>query len=222
MTTLWPRDLIAGLDRVQHAASTDHAWPALRGVLFTGTDAGLRLAASDNYSLAEATVPVDGGARDFGTAIVRIEDIPGIRWLLKGAPKGIAMYLGRGEPSWPGGPQSVVVAHLDRTLTLRPVDAPYPNYQVIFDQAERVDRRVVNVQGALLRDASRAAGKGEFGLRLSVGGPVDPVIVTGSAAGDTYREAIMPIRDAAAPADAVRRAAVDLAERDAARKAVEA
>lgn len=212
--TVWPRDLIAGLDHVQHAASTEDSRPVLCGVLFAGTEAGIRLAAADNYRVAEMTVPVvDSDASAFGSAIVRIEDIPGIRWMLKAARKGNpTMTLTRGEPWYEGSPGTVVVTCLDRTLTLRPIVGTFPNYPIVFEQAERGERRHVHVNPRFLVDMAKALKVWESRVTVSVGGPLDTVIITGDP-GSSYREAILPIRVADVPDGEWERASRDQAER---------
>lgn len=212
--SLWPSDLIAGLNRVEHAAATEYARPVLCGVLFTGTADGMVLAAADNYRIAEATVPVrEGDPEAFGAAIVRIEDIGGIRWMLKGAAKStIALTVERGEPWYAGGPTTVIFTHLDRTLTLRPIDGKFPNYRIVFDQAAAVEQRVVNVQAKYLRDAAKAIGNREFGVALEIGDPLTPIVVR-AAGDDAYREAIMPIKTHRTSRAEAEKAAADEAER---------
>jgi hypothetical protein len=188
---LYPRDLSAALDKVIHAAASDRGRPILNGIHFLGDESGLRLQAADNYRMAEARV-TDEDASEFGSAVVPLDDIAGIRWLMKGYTKPtstIPMALGRGTAE-NGAPQPVTVTLSFRTLTLRVIDGKYPRFDTLWEQEAGRKRSSVKVNPKYLADTGKAVQKWETGVTVAFAGPLDTILVTE----DGYRELIMPIR----------------------------
>ncbi|MGH8875032.1 MAG: DNA polymerase III subunit beta [Acidimicrobiia bacterium] len=150
--------LVEALTQVTVAASGDTARPILTGVLFEGTDQGLRLVATDSYRLA-------------------VRDLPGVE--LPGA--GLVPARGLREVARTIGAAKVRVGVHDReavfssdrgTLTLRLIEGIFPKYRSLIP--EQYPGRVRVEREALLDALGRAGLVAEdhipVRLRLMEGG----------------------------------------------------
>lgn len=182
------RDLAQGLGAVVHAASTDENRPILHGVLFEGRQGQLRLVAADNYRIAYAEIAADTLADE---PLVLPLDVATA--LLKDC-KALKPYAGPVTITWEN-PDAVTLAYGTTTRTVRAVDGTFPNYAQVIP-IDRENDRTIGLCGKHLADAMALTARSRYvkdagnNLRITFGGPLEPIIVRG----EYGTEIIMPVR----------------------------
>ena len=155
--------LTHALGQVGVAASGDEARPTLTGVLFEGTDEGMRLVATDSYRLAVRDVP--------GVSVANPTVVP------YRALREVGRTVADAQMSFDLGDRDASFSSDRGQLTVRVIESTFPNVQQLFP-ASYPNRLVVSKAG-LLEAAGRAAlvaedhipvrlGMHEGGVELSV------------------------------------------------------
>jgi DNA polymerase III subunit beta len=114
--------LAEALRQVVPAASRDDARPILTGVLFTASESGLRLVATDSYRLAVRDL---AGAQQFLEAGQKV--LVAARGLAE-----VARVLGEGDVSVVLGEREVVFRVGGSEVTTRLIEGEFPNYQQLI------------------------------------------------------------------------------------------
>ncbi len=133
--------LIEALTQVGVAASTDDARPTLTGVLFEGDGDSLRLVATDSYRLSVRDVE---GVSTEGSKLVPYRALRELGRTVGAGPMTVA--LGDREASF--------VTNQGR-LTVRIIDATFPNYRQLLPEAHT--NRLTVEKAAFLEAVGRAA-----------------------------------------------------------------
>lgn len=133
--------LIRALSQVGIAASTDDARPTLTGVLFEGEGDSLRLVATDSYRLGVRDLD---GIKTEGSKIVPYR-----------ALRELGRTIGSGSMSILLGDREAAFVTADGRLTVRVIDATFPNYGQLLPDGH--SNRLTVDKEALLEAVGRAA-----------------------------------------------------------------
>jgi len=146
--------LVKALSQVGVAASTDEARPTLTGVLFETEGEGLRLVATDSYRLAVRDLP---GVEGTATTLVPFR-----------ALREIARTVGDVKMTIDLGDREATFASERGTLTVRVIEASFPNYRMLLREA--YPNRLVVSRTGLLEAVGRAAlvAEDHIPVRLSM------------------------------------------------------
>lgn len=133
--------LIKALGQVGTAASTDDARPTLTGVLFEGEGEFLRLVATDSYRLGMRDVP---GVEIEGSKLIPYR-----------ALRELSRTVGAGPMTVAFGEREASFSTDQGTITVRIIDATFPNYRQLLPDAHT--NRLTVDRAALLEAVGRAA-----------------------------------------------------------------
>lgn len=133
--------LIQALSQVGVAASTDEARPTLTGVLFEANGESLRLVATDSYRLAVKELP---DTTTHGTRLVPYR-----------ALKELGRTIGIGPMTITLGERDASFVTNQGRLTVRIIDATFPNVQQLFPDGHA--NRLVVPKDAFLEAVDRAS-----------------------------------------------------------------
>jgi DNA polymerase-3 subunit beta len=133
--------LIRALGQVGVAASVDDARPTLTGVLFEGEGESLRLVATDSYRLGVRDVE---GVTTQGSKLVPYRALRELGRAIGVGPMTIAL-----------GEREATFVTAQGRLTVRIIDATFPNYRQLLPEAHT--NRLTVDKAALLEAVGRAA-----------------------------------------------------------------
>lgn len=186
-----PDHLLGAIARVQHAVAVDETRPVLTTLCLEVRGETLRLCAADNYRIVVSEIEIQGQTGEWtGQALVPREEIAAIKWVLgrKPNPNLSVELVHDAEHSRLG------VKLLDRGVTLRLYDAPFPNVDQVDDKLQ-TPPSVVTVNPRYLADAGKAAKDHLVGVVIEVREQLTPIVIRAlTDDGITFREILMPIR----------------------------
>lgn len=181
------RDLAQGLGAVVHAASTDTMRPILNGVLFEGRQGQLRLVAADNYRIAYAEIAADTLSDEplvlpLDVATTLLKDCKAAKM-----PDRVTITFDKTG--------ATIAFDFGATRNVRVIDGTFPNYAQVIP-IDRENDRTIGLCGKHLADAMALTARSRYvkdagnNLRITFGGPLEPIIIRG----EYGTEIIMPVR----------------------------
>jgi DNA polymerase-3 subunit beta len=120
--TISAKKLSEALDRVTYAATSDDTRPELSGILWTGKDNILTLAATDSYRLAEVQLEINENLTDEFRVIMPLRAAQEVKHLLDNE-ETVTVVLAQGQ---------VLIETPNTSLISRLIEGNYPDYKQII------------------------------------------------------------------------------------------